>query len=232
MSHIEIRQSYLPFYLSTCLDLSLLSQDSWPPYLAGWWVKAKKHHQQLHVTFLSRDQVITWYMKKTSFHFHEVYGYQTWREVASNRTMLSTKSQILLIKCTHQVHVMAFEKGSPPLLVILRNSYVTNKIRYISIIFLQGSWYRWWIIQRVTTHKFTCFFDHGIICCLMKIRKTFISKAKRNNNSISARERKKLNTKLYTFSSYCYALKYFVGIFSININMLYDKVTFSFPSII
>lgn len=162
-------------------------------------------------------------MKKTSFHFHEAYGYQTWREVASKE------------RCYPQSHKFCWSS------VRIRSTWWLSKRDHLPYWSYcpTATWRIRYVISLLYFYK-----AHGISDGLYngsprtnshvslitwsyvvswKLGKRYISKAKRNNTSVSARERKKLNTNI---------LKYFVGIFSININMLYDKVTFSFPSII
>ena len=83
---------YPPTFLPTSI-ISLLPQDLWPPYLAGWWFKVNDHLLQNHVILWSRGQVITWEMKKSYISTStRPMANKLDRVVASDEKMLSTKS--------------------------------------------------------------------------------------------------------------------------------------------
>ena len=139
-------------------------------------------------------------MKKTSFHFHEAYGYQTWREVASKE------------RCYPQSHKFCWSS------VRIRSTWWLSKRDHLPYWSYcpTATWRIRYVISLLYFYK-----AHGISDGLYngsprtnshvslitwsyvvswKLGKRYISKAKRNNTSVSARERKKLNTKLHTSS--------------------------------
>lgn len=139
-------------------------------------------------------------MKKTSFHFHEAYGYQTWREVASKE------------RCYPQSHKFCWSS------VRIRSTWWLSKRDHLPYWSYcpTATWRIRYVISLLYFYK-----AHGISDGLYngsprtnshvslitwsyvvswKLVKRYISKAKRNNTSVSARERKKLNTKLHTSS--------------------------------
>ena len=169
-------------------------------------------------------------MKKTSFHFHEAYGYQTWREVASKE------------RCYPQSHKFCWSS------VRIRSTWWLSKRDHLPYWSYcpTATWRIRYVISLLYFYK-----AHGISDGLYNgsprtnshvslITGSYVVSWKLGKR-LSPRPKEIIilfpqesgkNWTLNCIHPQCYGLKYFVGIFSININMLYDKVTFSFPSII
>lgn len=139
-------------------------------------------------------------MKKTSFHFHEAYGYQTWREVASKElcypqshkfcwSSVRIRSTWWLSKRDHLPYWSYCPTATWRIRYVISLLYF-YKAHGISDGLYNGS-------PRTNSHVSLITWSYVVS---WKLGKRYISKAKRNNTSVSARERKKLNSKLHTSS--------------------------------